>query len=159
MVMKSSRCSAMWLGVSLLALMGLINGLGRPGRPSTRTAPAQASTALQFSQATYSVAEGAGSTTATITRTGALSPAVSVDYTTSDSSEVLQSEAEAVAKCAATIGTALSKCDFDTSLGTLSFASGETSKSFTILLTDDSYTGGTETAPLTLSNPTKAASS
>jgi hypothetical protein len=85
MVMKSSGCSAIWLGVSMLALMGLINGLGPPGRPSTRTALAQASTALQFSQATYSVAEGAGSTTVTVTRTGALSPAVSVDDTTSDS--------------------------------------------------------------------------
>lgn len=82
---------------------------------------------------------------------------MNVDYTTSDRSEVIASEAEAVALCGMLNGTALSKCDFNTALGTLRFAAGETTKTFTILLTDDSYIEGPESAPLTLSNPTGGA--
>jgi hypothetical protein len=112
---------------------------------------------IQFSQSNYTVSESAGFVNVNVTRTGDTSTTVAVDYTTSDNSNAMLSEAEAVALCGGVNSVALSKCDFNTALGTLRFAAGETTKSFTVLLTQDSYVEGTEFAPLTLSNPTNGA--
>jgi uncharacterized delta-60 repeat protein len=111
-------------------------------------------TTFQFSQSNFAVSESAGFVNVTVTRTGNTSSAGTVDYTTSDNSGVIPDEAQAVALCGTVNGVALSKCDFNTAVGTLRFAPGETTKSFTVLLTQDSYVEGTEFAPLTLSNPT-----
>jgi uncharacterized delta-60 repeat protein len=108
----------------------------------------------QFSQPKFAVSESAGFANVTVTRTGDTSTAGTVDYATSDNSAVIPDEAQATALCGTVNGVALSKCDFNTAVGTLRFAPGETSKSFTVLLTQDSYVEGTERAPLTLSNPT-----
>jgi hypothetical protein len=53
-------------------------------------------------------------------------------------------------------GIALERCDYTRAAGTLSFAAGETEKTFTVLVNDDSYTEGTETVQLRLSNPVAA---
>ncbi|MCM3873911.1 MAG: hypothetical protein ND895_24750 [Pyrinomonadaceae bacterium] len=53
-------------------------------------------------------------------------------------------------------GTASDRSDFSTTLGTLQFATGETSKLITILLTNDTLVEGTETFTLTLKDPTGA---
>ena len=50
-------------------------------------------------------------------------------------------------------GRALERCDYTRSAGTLSFAAGETQKSFIVLVNDDSYAEGAETLLLVLSNP------
>src|SRR5204862_3053831 len=68
------------------------------------------------------------------TRIGNTSTAASVDFVTTD-------------------GTALSRTDYTTASGTLSFAPGESRKTFSVLLTDDAYVEGNKTINLILSNP------
>jgi len=114
--------------------------------PTPTPMPSPTPAIIEFSQPNYPVAEGAGSALITVTRSGDTSTAVSVEYTTSDSSELITDETEAVAKCGRVTGVALSRCDFNTTLGTLRFAAGEISKVFTVLLTDDSYVEGPEAA-------------
>ena len=105
---------------------------------SATTSPAS----LQFSAASYSVNEGDPTgnpaATITVTRTGDTSTAVSVDFATSD-------------------GTASQKNKYTTTTGTLTFASGETSKTFSIPIIDEAYVEGNQTVNLTLSNPTGGA--
>lgn len=92
---------------------------------------------VQFSQAAYSVAENDGSLQITVTRSGDVSGAATVNYATSDNS-------------------ALQKSDFTIALGTVFFAAGDTAKTFTLLDNEDSYLEGIETLTLTLSNPAGA---
>ena len=89
---------------------------------------------IQLSQANYSVNEDAGSILITITRSGDVSAAATVDYNTQD-------------------GNAQQKADYNIALGTLKFAPGETSKTVQIFITDDAYVEGGETFALILSNP------
>lgn len=93
---------------------------------------------LQLSASSYSVNEGAGSVTITVTRADDTSAAVSVDYKTSN-------------------GTASARTDYMTAIKTLSFAAGETSKTFRVFVVDDLYMEGSETINLTLSNPSAGA--
>ncbi|MFN8523892.1 MAG: Calx-beta domain-containing protein [Chloroflexota bacterium] len=93
---------------------------------------------LQFSAATYSVGEAAGTATITVTRTGATGPAVGVTY-------------------AASAGTATTPADFTAASNTLSFASGEISKTFNVTITDDALDENNETVNLGLSAPTGGA--
>ncbi len=94
---------------------------------------------LRFSQAAYPVGESAHFVTVTVTRTGDPTPAVGVNFATSD-------------------GTATERRDYTAVSGRLLFAAGETSKTFDVLLTEDSYQESEETINLTLSNPTGGAS-
>ncbi len=96
-----------------------------------------APSAVEFSASTYSVNEGAGSATITVTRAGDTTTTASVDYTTSD-------------------GTAGQSRKYTTAVGTLTFGAGETSKSFTVLITDEAYVEGNQTVNLSLRNPTGA---
>lgn len=89
---------------------------------------------VEFSSATYSASEGAGSVTVTLTRTGDTASTASVDYSTSN-------------------GTASSRTDYMTAIRTMTFAAGETSKTFKVFLIDDLYVEGNETINLTLINP------
>ena len=51
-------------------------------------------------------------------------------------------------------GTAKQKGDYTIVVGHLVFASGETEKTFQVLISDDGYTEGAESATLLLQNPT-----
>jgi hypothetical protein len=93
---------------------------------------------LQFSAASYSEAENAGTATITVTRTGGSTGAVGVSFATSD-------------------GSADAGSDYTATSGMLSFATGETTKTFTVALTDDPSAEPDETVILTLSNPTGGA--
>ena len=108
---------------------------------------------LRFSSDNYSVAEGAGSRTITVERSGDTSQAVNVDYTSSDHSN----PADFLPCTSPGAGFASSRCDFTTAVGTLRFAAGETSKTFNVLISQDNYVEGPETLALTLSNPTGGA--
>ncbi len=94
--------------------------------------------AIQFSQTSYAVQEDLGAITVTVTRSGDTAAAASVDYTTGD-------------------GSAAQKTDFEYAAGTLTFAPGETSKTFIVLVNEDAYVEAAETFSLTLSNPAGAA--
>lgn len=100
---------------------------------------------ISFSQANYSVNEGDGSLNVTVTRTGDTAVPVAADYATTDSG------ASAVS-CATPGGKASAKCDFSDAFGTVRFAAGETSKTISVLITQDYYVEGPETFTLSLSN-------
>lgn len=89
---------------------------------------------LQFSAPSYSVVEDCTRVSVTVTRSGPVTDATTVDYSTANA-------------------TASERSDYTTALGTMRFAAGETSKSFDLLINEDSYVEGTETATIILSNP------
>jgi uncharacterized protein YjdB len=93
---------------------------------------------LQFSAASYSVNENQGVAIITVMRTGGSDGAVSVNFTTSN-------------------GSAIAGSDYTAASGTLTFAAGETLKTFTVAIIDDSTVEGNETINLTLSQPTGGA--
>jgi hypothetical protein len=90
---------------------------------------------LQFSSPTYSVNEDAGSVVITVNRVEGATGTITVDFATSD-------------------GTAVAGSDYTTTSGTLTFAQGETSKSFSIPIISDNSVEGDETINLTLTNGT-----
>jgi subtilisin family serine protease len=104
---------------------------------------------IQLSGSSFSANENTTSAlTVGVTRTGDTTSVATVNFATSD-----------VAGSAAcdSIGTsASSRCDYLTSLGTLKFAAGETSKTISIPVVDDIYTENPETFSISLSSPTGA---
>jgi hypothetical protein len=100
---------------------------------------------LEFSAANYQMSEAQNSIEITVVRTGNMAAAVTVDFATDDSGAFIP--------CGLPTGGADQRCDYGTTAGTLSFAAGEASKSFTLLNTDDAYVEGNETLTITLSNP------
>jgi hypothetical protein len=103
---------------------------------------------LSFSTGTFNTTESSGFTTITVRRTGDTSRAVTVNYTTSGDTGL---------PCANTTGAASPKCDFTSAIGTLKFAAGDTTKPFTVLISQDSFVEGFESFGVTLSNPTGGA--
>ena len=112
--------------------------IGSPASGTVTIVSDDAYGALQFSGATYTVNETAGTATITVTRTGGSAGAVGVSYATSN-------------------GTATAGSDYTTTSGTLNFADGEVSKTFTIPITNDTLVESDETVNLTLSSPTGGA--
>jgi hypothetical protein len=105
--------------------------------------------AVQLSASAYSVSEGSQHATVTVTRTGDLSQASSVDYTTWDRAELTP--------CSDfTRGDASQRCDYTMTVGTLRFAAGESAKTIFIPIEDDSYFEFNEIFFITLSNPVGA---
>ncbi|HWS90299.1 MAG TPA: choice-of-anchor Q domain-containing protein [Pyrinomonadaceae bacterium] len=102
---------------------------------------------IEFESAAYDVAEG-GSITVKVKRAVQTGLPAEVDYTTDDGSTP-----SVAVPCSATAGQALDRCDYTKALGTLRFAAGETEKTFTLLVGQDSYAEGLETFQLKLSNP------
>ncbi|WP_435009988.1 Calx-beta domain-containing protein [Tundrisphaera lichenicola] len=88
-----------------------------------------------FNTSNFFSVEGDGTATITVDRIGGSQGAATVDYSTSD-------------------GTAQVDLDYLAAAGTLVFAPGETSQTFTITLLDDSLIEGDETVNLALMNPT-----
>ncbi|HVG35305.1 MAG TPA: carboxypeptidase regulatory-like domain-containing protein [Pyrinomonadaceae bacterium] len=103
-----------------------------------------------FGAASYSLAEGAGSIAIIVNRSGDLSSAASVNYTTSDASAFLQN-------CHVVNGAATSRCDYVSLVGTLHFAANENSKTLFLPIIDDTYPEGPETLKITLSKPSGGA--
>ncbi|HEX8285805.1 MAG TPA: Calx-beta domain-containing protein [Pyrinomonadaceae bacterium] len=91
---------------------------------------------VQFSATDYPVTEGTSSVQITVTRSGS-DGASTVQYLTSD-------------------GSANERSDYTTAIGTLRFNAGETSKTFSVFITDDSYGEAPETFRVLLSNATNA---
>ena len=93
--------------------------------------------AVQFSASGYSTTEKAAAATITVLRNGG-GGAFTVQYSTSN-------------------GTASAGTDYQTTAGTLSFAIGDTSKSFSIPILNDHAADGAETVNIALSTPTNGA--
>lgn len=108
----------------------------------------QPATTIQFASAAQNIAEAVGSATIVVNRSGDTTGASAVNYTTSDTA--------GNNLCSLINGQASSRCDYLLTLGTLSFAAGETSKSILIPIIDDVYAEGNENFSITLSNPTGA---
>ncbi|PYS81148.1 MAG: hypothetical protein DMF70_09720, partial [Acidobacteria bacterium] len=98
---------------------------------------------VQFSSASYLVSEAAGRANITLTRIGDTSMAASITYSTGD--------AAGLQNCNVTNGIASPRCDYINTLGTLAFAGGETFKTFSVPLVDDSYAEGNESFTISLS--------
>jgi hypothetical protein len=108
--------------------------LNSNGVPSVSRIVQIVDSTVQFSANSYSINEGQSAATITVNRIGTTSEAVMIQYATSN-------------------GTASSGADYVTNSGTLTLNSGETSKTLTIPILDDSVFEGAETVNLTLSNP------
>src|ERR1051326_7281770 len=103
------------------------------GSVATPTSFNVISSFVQLSSTSYSVSEGAGFATINVPRAGDTSAPASVNFATTD-------------------GTAKQQRDYTFASGTLSFAPGETSKTFTVLVTDNASVDGSRTVNLALSN-------
>lgn len=107
---------------------------------------------MQFNTTALTYNESAGSASVVITRTGDVSQSTSVNYSTVDNT--------ADVGCADTTtlpGVAFARCDYATSLDTITFAPGEAQKTITVPLIDDAYVEPDETFQLVLSNPSAGA--
>jgi uncharacterized protein (TIGR03118 family) len=111
------------------------HGLFGKLNPTTATA----TSLIQFSTDDFAIGEGSGHIDITVTRQGNASGTATVNVNTFDESQP---------------GHASQKSDYEISLGTLTFAPGETSKTFRILIVNDNFVEGDETISLALSNPT-----
>ncbi len=101
----------------------------------------------QLSASSYQVPENAGNAQITVNRADT-SAAATVDYATGDTA--------GLTSCQTTTGAASERCDYQTAVGTLRFAVGEASKSFTIPIIDDARSEGNETFTVALKNSTGA---
>ncbi|HEY0097406.1 MAG TPA: Calx-beta domain-containing protein [Pyrinomonadaceae bacterium] len=115
---------------------------------------------VAFGAASYTFGEEAGRATITVTRTGNTSGAVSVEVATVDD--------PAAIPCNPTTrdqngnlfpqGKAFARCDYATSIETVTFAAGDTQpKSVFVPLVDDGHVEGAETFQITLLNASNAA--
>jgi uncharacterized protein (TIGR03118 family) len=111
------------------------HGLFGKLNPTTATA----TSLIQFSSDDLAISEGTGHIDVTITRAGDASGTASINYATFDESQA---------------GHASQKSDYEIALGTLTFAAGETSKTFRIHIVNDLFAEGDEVIDLILSNPT-----
>jgi hypothetical protein len=89
---------------------------------------------LGFALTSYTVNESAATATISVGRTNGSSGAVTIQYATSD-------------------GSAHAPADYTATSGTLTFADGQTSQSFTVTIANDAVFEGKETVNLTLSQP------
>ena len=103
---------------------------------------------VQFSTSSFSVGEAAGWSEIVVTRTGDVASPAFVTYATSDTAGLVG--------CTVVNVKASERCDYETVVGTLRFAAGETTKSFIVPIIDDAHVEGNETFNLTLSGPVGA---
>jgi len=110
-------------------------GAGMSGVVTVQGGTGGAPGSLRFSNASYSVSEGAASATINVQRVGGDDGAVSVQYATAN-------------------GSAQAGSDYSAASGTLNWADNDdTSKSFAVPILADSIDEANETVQLTLSNP------
>lgn len=110
--------------------------------------PIQTAQSLQFSSATYTVAEGTPRVNITISRSGDTSSSASVTYTTSDNA--------GSQNCATKNGNASERCDYINTVATVTFSPDEVSKTFSVPIVNDAYNEGPETFTVNLNNPAGA---
>jgi hypothetical protein len=100
---------------------------------------------IQLSASSFSTGEGGQSLSIGLVRNGGSTGTASVNFTASDTASSQG--------CNVFINQASSRCDYITTLGTVTFAPGESFKTISVLVVDDSYAEGNETFGITLSSP------
>lgn len=113
---------------------GTANGGVDLSAPQTFTIRVEQVAVVQFAAATVAAAENLRSASITVTRTGNLASAVTVQFSTAD-------------------GTARADSDYTAVSQTLTFAAGQTSLTVTVPILDDTVFEGDETIRVTLSSP------
>jgi len=103
---------------------------------------------IRLSASTYTVNEDGVEAVLTVVRGGDQSQPATVDYATSDQA--------GDAPCSLAGGFASQRCDYEITMRTLHFAAGESTKTISIPIIDDTYVEGPESFNVTLSNPTGA---
>src|SRR5262249_46171655 len=101
---------------------------------------------IGFGSPNYSVGDGDSVVNITVSLSNSSSQPTSVSYTTTDSA--------GSQPCNVFNGKASSRCDYITALGKLIFNPGETTKTISVLIIDDSYAEGPETFQVNVSGPT-----
>ena len=119
------------------------------GATVTRTVQVAPFPTVQFSQANYSVGEAGTGVNVTVTRSGDTSGTSSVNYMTTDNDNF-------TVNCGNIAGNAFARCDFATSVDTLTFLPGQTIKTFAIPIINDAIAEGNETFRVVLTNPSGA---
>jgi hypothetical protein len=112
------------------ASTGIVGRIG-DGSQFIRDISVEPAPTVQFGSSLFSVNEDEGVAIITVTRTGRLNDIARVNYATSD-------------------GTANANADYQSVSGTLDFADGEITKTFSIPLINDALIEGVETVNLTL---------
>jgi uncharacterized delta-60 repeat protein len=156
-------------GNGVVSLSVIANGSGVP-RVGTVTIAGQTFTLTQpelipevpliyFGQGDFQVDEGAGRAILYVTRRGNVSGTATVDYLTSDD--------PAAVPCDPTIkrpdgsdyphGSAYARCDYATTIDTLTFAPGESVKEIYVPIIDDAHVEGDERVQVRLRNVTGVA--
>jgi hypothetical protein len=102
---------------------------------TTGASSSSAAPAVGFGASEYSIADAGGTLNIALVRTGGTTGAVTVQYATAD-------------------GTAKSSSDYTSTSGTVSFAAGEATKSFPVVVAANSSIGGNKNFKIVLSNPT-----
>ncbi len=134
-----------WTGTGAGSFTGTTNPVNiTMNGPITQTASFVIANTVQFASASASANESAKKIDITVSR-GIGSGTASVNYTTSDTA--------GANNCSVISNVASSRCDYLLTLGTLQFAPGETSKTISVLITDDVYVEGNENFTITLSSP------
>jgi hypothetical protein len=103
---------------------------------------------LRFSANSYFVTESQATADVIVNRTGDPNIAVSVDYATSDSAGLTPCQIHLNINNGAS-----ERCDYATTVGTLRFAAGETTKTIQIPIINDAYIDPNETFTIRLSAP------
>jgi Tol biopolymer transport system component len=99
---------------------------------------------VQFSSSSYTVSEGSPRVDITLSRSGDTTSSASVSFATNDGA--------GLNNCDIVNGIASPRCDYINTIGSVQFGAGETSKTFSIAIVDDSYAEGNESFTVSLNN-------
>jgi len=115
---------------------------------NTATATVQTAKIVQFGSASYTVTEGQPRIDITLSRSGDITSSATVRFATNDNA--------GLTNCNVFNGIASPRCDYTNTVSTMTFAAGESSKSFSVGIVDDAYAEGTETFTIGLNSPSGA---
>jgi subtilisin family serine protease len=107
---------------------------------------------VQFAAASITASEASGVAQFIVTRTGDISIPSNVDVRTIDDTRAIRCDDTTSAP-----GVAFARCDYATTVQTITFASNETTKTVAVPLINDAHVEPDESVQLALSNPTGGA--
>ena len=118
-----------------------------PG-PTPSPTPIPGVSTIQFNQSDYSARENLADALINVTRTGDLSGTSTVDFATVDVPATVGCE-----ETVKNLGAAYSRCDYSTTVTSITFAPGEAMKEVQVPVVNDAYSEGPESFQVKLTNP------